>query len=147
MIYWLTGQPGAGKTTLVKMLYTHLHPLKPMIVDGDDIREIFNNKDYSEAGRRKNVELAQHLAHFIHNKGGVALVSLVSPYKDQRDSFKELIGDDDIKEIYVHTMEERGREQFFVENYQPPTENFIDCDTTEDNEFQSYRKLLVKLDL
>jgi len=147
MIYWLTGQPGAGKTTLVKMLYTHLHPLKPMIVDGDDIREIFNNKDYSEAGRRKNVELAQHLAHFIHNKGGVALVSLVSPYKDQRDSFKELIGDDDIKEIYVHTTEERGREQFFVENYQPPTENFIDCDTTEDNEFQSYRKLLVKLDL
>jgi adenylylsulfate kinase-like enzyme len=147
MIYWLTGQPGAGKTTLVKMLYTHLHPLKPMIVDGDDIREIFNNKDYSEAGRRKNVELAQHLAHFIHNKGGVALVSLVSPYKDQRDSFIELIGNDDIKEIYVHTTQERGREQFFVENYQPPTENFIDCDTTEDNEFQSYRKLLVKLDL
>ena len=81
MIYWLTGQPGAGKTTLVKMLYTHLHPLKPMIVDGDDIREIFNNKDYSEAGRRKNVELAQHLAHFIHNKGGVALVSLVSDFR------------------------------------------------------------------
>jgi adenylylsulfate kinase-like enzyme len=147
MIYWLTGQPGAGKTTLVKMLYTHLHPLKPMIVDGDDIREIFNNKDYSEAGRRKNVELAQHLAHFIHNKGGVALVSLVSPYKDQRDSFRGLIGDDNIKEIYVHTTQERGREQFFVENYQPPTENFIDCDTTEDNEFQSYRKLLQKLDL
>jgi adenylylsulfate kinase len=147
MIYWLTGQPGAGKTTLVKMLHTHLHFMNSMIVDGDDIREIFNNKDYSEAGRRKNVELAQHLAHFIHNKGGVALVSLVSPYKDQRDSFKELIGDGNIKEIYVHTTEERGREKFFVENYQPPTENFIDCDTTEDNEFQTYRKLLVKLDL
>jgi adenylylsulfate kinase-like enzyme len=147
MIYWLTGQPGAGKTTLVKMLYTHLHPMKPMIVDGDDIREIFNNKDYSEAGRRKNVELAQHLAHFIHNKGGVALVSLVSPYKDQRDSFKQLIGDDNIKEIYVHTTQDRGREHFFVEGYQPPMENFIDCDTTIDNEFQSYRKLLEKLDL
>jgi adenylylsulfate kinase len=147
MIYWLTGQPGAGKTTLVKMLHTHLYPMKPMIVDGDDIREIFNNKDYSEAGRRKNVELAQHLAHFIHNKGGVALVSLVSPYKDQRDSFRELIGYDNIKEIYVHTTEERGREKFFVENYQPPTENFIDCDTTIDNEFQSYRKLLQKLEL
>ena len=60
---------------------------------------------------------------------------------------RELIGDDSIKEIYVHTTQERGREQFFVENYQPPTENFIDCDTTEDSEFQSYRKLLQKLDL
>jgi adenylylsulfate kinase len=147
MIYWLTGQPGAGKTTLVKMLYTHLHSLHPMIVDGDDIREIFNNKDYSEAGRRKNVELAQHLAHFIHNKGGVALVSLVSPYKDQRDSFKNLIGNDNIKEIYVHTTEERGREQFFVHNYEPPTENFIDLDTTEDSEFQSYKSLIQKLKL
>lgn len=147
MIYWLTGQPGAGKTTLVKMLYTHLHPLKPMIVDGDDIREIFNNKDYSESGRRKNVELAQHLAHFIHNKGGVALVSLVSPYKDQRDSFKELIGNDSIKEIYVHTTEERGREQFFVANYEPPIENFIDLDTTYDSEFQSYKLLIQKLEL
>ena len=147
MIYWLTGQPGAGKTTLVKMLYTHLHSLHPMIVDGDDIREIFNNKDYSEAGRRKNVELAQHLAHFIHNKGGVALVSLVSPYKDQRDSFKSLIGDDNIKEIYVHTTEERGREHFFVQNYESPTENFIDLDTTEDSEFQSYKSLIQKLKL
>lgn len=147
MIYWFTGQPGAGKTTLVKMLNTHLHPLKPMVVDGDDIREIFNNKDYSEVGRRKNVELAQHLAHFIHNKGGIALVSLVSPYKDQRDSFKELIGTDNIKEIYVHTTEERGREQFFVHNYEPPTENFIDLDTTEDTEFQSYKKVINYLGL
>ncbi len=147
MIYWFTGQPGSGKTTLVKMLNTHLYPMKPIIVDGDDIREIFSNKDYSESGRRKNIELAQHLSHFIHNKGGVALVSLISPYKDQRDSFKELIGSNNIKEIYVHTTENRGREHFFVEGYQPPTENFIDCDTTTDNEFQSYRKLLEKLDL
>jgi adenylylsulfate kinase-like enzyme len=147
MIYWFTGQPGAGKTTLVKMLYTHLHPLHPTIVDGDDIREIFNNKDYSEQGRRKNVELAQHLAHFIHNKGGVALVSLVSPYKDQRDSFKNLIGDNSIREVYVHTTEERGREQFFVSNYEAPTENFIDLDTTEDSEFQSYKKVIKELAL
>ena len=134
MIIWLTGQPGSGKTVLAGWLRSISgFNNRIEIIDGDDIREIFNNKDYSEAGRRKNVELAQHLAHFIHNKGGVALVSLVSPYKDQRDSFKKLIGDDNIKEIYVHTTEERGREQFFVENYQPPIENFIDCDTTEDN--------------
>jgi adenylylsulfate kinase len=91
--------------------------------------------------------LAQHLAHFIHNKGGVALVSLVSPYKDQRDSFKNLIGDDNIKEIYVHTTEERGREQFFVHNYEAPTENFIELDTTKDTEFQSYKKLIQHLGL
>lgn len=147
MIYWFTGQPGAGKTTLAKMIYTHLNFLNPTLIDGDDIREIFNNKDYSESGRRKNIELAQHLSHFIHNKGGIALVSIVSPYKDQRDEFKGLIGDNGIKEIYVHTTKNRGREHFFVDGYQPPTENFIDCDTTSSNEFQTYRTLLQKLEL
>jgi hypothetical protein len=66
-----------------------------------------DNKDYSEAGRRKNVELAQHLAHFLHNKGCNVVVSLVSPYKDQRDEFKNKLGDT-INEFYVHTSEIRG---------------------------------------
>ena len=37
---------------------------------------------------------------------------------------------DKIIEVYVHTMEKRGREDFFVKNYEPPLENFINCDTT-----------------
>jgi len=53
MIYWLTGQPGAGKTTLAKWMVAALQG-DAILVDGDDIREIFDNKDYSEIGRRKN---------------------------------------------------------------------------------------------
>ena len=81
MIYWFTGQPGAGKTTLAKYLGTHLHLKNPLLIDGDDIREIFQNKDYSEAGRLKNIELAQNMALFAHKKGFNVCVSLVSPYK------------------------------------------------------------------
>jgi adenylylsulfate kinase len=53
----------------------------------------------------------------------------VSPYKDQREEFKSKL-ENSVKEIYVHTTEIRGREQFHVENYQAPTTNFIDVDTT-----------------
>jgi hypothetical protein len=57
VIVWLTGQPGHGKTTLcqelMKIYKDAFH------IDGDDIREIYQNKDYSETGRRKNIELAQ----------------------------------------------------------------------------------------
>ena len=67
MIYWLTGQPGAGKTTLGNWLIAALQG-DAVLVDGDDIREIFENKDYSEQGRRKNIELAQNIAHFLHKK-------------------------------------------------------------------------------
>ena len=145
MIYWLTGQPGAGKTTLAKWLEAHFAG-KAVIVDGDDIRAIFDNKDYSEAGRRKNIELAQNIAKFLYHKGNIAIVSLVSPYKDQRDSFKEAIGDD-IREVYVHTSNIRGREQFHVSNYQAPTEYFVDIDTTNKSEFETFRELRQKLGL
>ena len=128
MIYWLTGQPGAGKTTIAQEMIK-LDTTKDWFnVDGDDIREIFDNKDYSEQGRRKNIELAQQLAQYLNKKGKNVVVSLVSPYKDQRESFKQKMMNN-LVEVYVHTSEVRGREKFFVENYEPPTEVFVDICT------------------
>jgi adenylylsulfate kinase len=127
MIYWLTGQPGSGKTTLCKQMMLNMSS-DVFHIDGDDLRGLFDNKDYSEVGRRKNIELAQQISEYLHNKGKHVFVSLVSPYKDQRDKFKEKLGDV-IKEIYLYTSEVRGREQFFVEDYEPPTENYIDMCT------------------
>ena len=57
MIYWLTGQPGAGKTTLANNLKDYIP--KSIHIDGDDMRELFDNKDYSKKGRMKNIELTQ----------------------------------------------------------------------------------------
>ena len=127
MIFWFTGQPGHGKTVLATALKQNLDNV--FHIDGDDLRAIFANTDYSEQGRRKNINLAQQLAHFLHNKECNVVVSLVSPYKDQRDEFKNKLRDS-IQEIYVHTTEIRGREQFHVKEYEAPTENFIDIDTT-----------------
>ena len=47
MIYWFTGQPGAGKTTLAKHLVNYFENNNVIHVDGDDLRDIFQNKDYS----------------------------------------------------------------------------------------------------
>ncbi len=130
MIYWLTGQPGAGKTTIAEQLNNAIKTNKSCFhVDGDDIRELFENKDYSEQGRRKNIELAQQISHYLNSKHVDVVVSLVSPYKDQRDTFKSKMGTE-ITEIFVHTSEIRGRENYFVSDYKQPTDNFIDIDTT-----------------
>lgn len=128
MIIWLTGQPGSGKTTIAKEILRIKDSSEWFHIDGDDIRELFDNKDYSEQGRKKNIELAQQLTYYLHKKGKNVVVSLVSPYKDQRDQFKMKIGDY-IVEAYVHTSEIRGRENFFVKEYQPPTDWFVDVCT------------------
>lgn len=141
MIIWLTGQPGSGKTTIAKEILTTGPLCQWFHIDGDDIRELFDNKDYSETGRRKNIELAQQLAQYLNSKGKKVIVSLVSPYKDQRDMFKEKMGDN-LVEVYVHTTEVRGRESFFVSDYQQPLENYLDLDTTNDVLEESVQKVL-----
>jgi adenylylsulfate kinase len=144
MIYWFTGQPSAGKTTLAKYLTEHFPNNKVIHIDGDDLRDIFKNKDYSVTGRRLNIKRAQDIAHFMHSKGYNVIVSLVSPYRDQREEFKF---NTSVVEIYVHTIEDRGRNHFHVEEYEPPIENFIDIDTTIKNETDSFYELLKKLSL
>ena len=145
MIYWFTGQPSAGKTTLAKYLMEYFPENSVIHIDGDDLRKIFDNKDYSETGRRKNIERAQYVALFMHSKGYNVVVSLVSPYIDQREHFKLI--NPSVVEIYVHTTEDRGRNQYHVSEYEPPLENFIDIDTTIKNETDSYFELLKKLKL
>jgi len=140
MIYWLTGQPGAGKTTLAKFMNEYVLT-NSIHIDGDDIRELFDNKDYSKKGRMKNVEIAQLMACFLHNKGFNIVVSLVSPYRDQREELKQSLGDK-LVEMYVHTTEIRGREHYHVDDYEPPLENYIDIDTTNQSVLQCISKIM-----
>ena len=147
MIYWFTGQPAHGKTVLAKKLSYWLNSTKhslPYMIDGDDMRELFSNKDYTIKGRVENVATAQRIAHYLHNKGNDVIVALVAPYIDQREDFKKLLGDN-IKEIYVHTSEPRERDHFKAVAYVAPSENFIDIDTTIDTPEESFNKLLKQI--
>jgi adenylylsulfate kinase len=143
MIYWFTGQPGHGKSVLSNLLHSHLVNvgLNSIQIDGDDIREIFENKDYSKEGRYKNITLAQQIAKFCHLKGMNAVVSLVSPYKDLRESFKREMGEN-ILEFWVHTTEIRGRENYHSPDYERPEENFIDVDTTNISPDETLQQIL-----
>jgi adenylylsulfate kinase len=148
MIYWFTGQPGHGKTVLSNLLKDKLESLgkKVIAVDGDDIREIFVNKDYTKEGRYKNITLAQQISKFGHLKGFDVVVSLVSPYLELREKFKSDMLES-IVEIYVHTIEVRGRENFHSSDYEKPIDNFIDIDTTDISPEESLNEIIKKLNI
>mgnify|MGYP003645004265 FL=1 len=151
MIYWFTGQPAHGKTILGTKLHNFLTTEKRnwrkdvFHLDGDDLRELTINKDYSESGRINNVRNAQMIAEYLHINNCDVIVSLVAPYKWLRDEFKERMNGD-VTEIYVHTTEARERDHFKVENYEAPTVNFIDIDTTKISPEDSFVQLLSELD-
>ena len=50
--------------------------------------------------------------------------TLISKLQDIKSTNK-------VTEIYVHTTEIRGRENYSTKDYEPPTEDFIDMDTTK----------------
>ena len=123
MIIWLTGQPGSGKTTLANSLIDVLKSENPNIkiinLDGDDLRSVNKNKDYSKKGRIKNISTAISIIRFLANKNYHCIVSIVAPYKFLRDELKEEFP---FLEVYLHTTEIRGREEYFADDYEKPTD-------------------------
>jgi adenylylsulfate kinase len=144
MIYLFTGQPGSGKTTLAKKLQMWLQTDKKnwrksvFHIDGDQLRELFPNTDYSKEGRYKNISKAFDIAKFLDASGNDVVISLVSPYKELREKFKS---ECKVQEIYCHTKKIRGREDKFALDYEPPIEFYIDLDTSESPD-ETFKKLL-----
>jgi adenylylsulfate kinase-like enzyme len=110
MIIVLFGQPHSGKTTLAKQFPSFKN------IDGDELRELFANKDYSREGRIRNLNRASDIAHYLHRHGDNVILSLVYPYKEARDYLRSL--DSETKFVYLHYTGERGREQFHVTDFE-----------------------------
>ncbi len=146
-IYWFTGQPGAGKTVLGKKLVEFLGTEKRnwrsnvFHIDGDDLRALTINQNYTKEGRIQNIRNAQMIAEYVYKNGCDVVVTLVSPYLEIREEFKKRIGND-LHEFYVHTSKKRERDEFKVSDYEAPTENFFNVDTTKDNPLQSFTKII-----
>ena len=117
MILWFTGQPGSGKTTLCEKIKEKIDS-KVIHFDGDDIRDVLNNKDYSEKGRRKNIQFVIDMAKVMEKKGFIVLVSLVSPYRDLR-----------IGEIIYLSSSRDLRKEYWVQDYEIPQQNFTKINT------------------
>lgn len=131
-IYWLTGQPGAGKTVLGLMLKTVLeteYGNKVFHIDGDELRKLFNNQKYGREGREENIKRAQDIAKFLLIQGYDVIVSLVAPYRELRETYKDEL-QNLLVEFYIHTTDIRGREHYHTNEYEEPLNNFVDINTT-----------------
>jgi adenylylsulfate kinase-like enzyme len=115
MIIVLFGQPNSGKSTLAKRLTED----RGYNIDGDELRRIFKNNDYSREGRIKNLNRASDVAHYMHSiSGDDIILSLVYPFKEAREHLNSLT--EDVKWIYLTYQGERGRESYHVKDFEEP---------------------------
>lgn len=115
MTVWLTGLPAAGKTTLATRIVARLATdgRHAVALDGDDLRRgLSRDLDLSRDGRRENVRRAGEVAALLAAQGTLVVVSLVSPFRDDRDAVRGLHEDADVAfaEVWVATpVEECAR--------------------------------------
>ena len=111
-ILWFTGLSGAGKTTIANLVEVRLHALgvHTAMLDGDNLRHGLN-KDlgFTEADRTENVRRVAHVAALMADAGLVVLVSLISPYRADRDAARGLAGPDEFLEVFVDTTVDECR--------------------------------------
>ena len=142
MIYLFIGQPGTGKTEMASRLVKKLGD-HTIWIDGDDLREIFPNADYSYTGRIRNIEKSFTIARFMSQKGHDVVISMVCPYRAIREDLK---ANNEVVEVLFNRPHFSGKEKFHVDTFEFPIskhKTFVNGDNPE----ESLQELISILDL
>ncbi len=105
-VIWFTGLSGAGKSSLANKLESELHVqgYRTILLDGDNIRHGLN-KDlgFTDADRVENVRRVAEVAKLMLEGGLVVIIALISPFKQERQMARALIGENSFIEVYINT--------------------------------------------
>ncbi len=103
--FWFTGLSGSGKSTIANAFEKSLVGIgkHTMILDGDNIRMgISNNLGFNHEDRTENIRRIAEVAKLMNDAGIIVLVSAISPFQNDREMAKNIIGDG-FYEVYVST--------------------------------------------
>ena len=105
-VIWFTGLSGSGKSTICNSLEELLNTKKvnTFILDGDSVRNGLN-KDlgFSDEDRSENIRRVAEVSKILMNAGNVVLASFISPFQNDRDLVKEIVGKNNCLEVFVNT--------------------------------------------
>jgi bifunctional enzyme CysN/CysC len=105
-VVWFTGLSGAGKSTVANLLERRLHTLgcRTYLLDGDNVRHGLNHDlGFTEVDRIENIRRVAQVAALMVDAGLIVLVSLISPYRSDREQARALVEPGEFCEVFVDT--------------------------------------------
>jgi len=104
-VIWFVGLSGSGKSTLASELERRLFEegRHTYILDGDNIRSGLNSDlDFSDAARKENIRRISEVAKLMVDAGVIVLTAFITPFEEERQKVKALIGADNYIEVFVN---------------------------------------------
>ena len=105
-VIWFTGLSGSGKSTIANALEKELHTQgrRTYTLDGDNVRKGLN-KDlgFTDADRVENIRRVAEVAKLMMDSGLIVLTAFISPFRDEREMARELIGSENFIEVFMDT--------------------------------------------
>jgi adenylyl-sulfate kinase len=103
-VIWLTGVPGAGKSTLARYLERELfkRQVKTFVLDGENLRfGLSADLGFTDTDRSEQARRASEVARLFQLAGLVVIVALVSPFAADREYARALAGDENFLLVHV----------------------------------------------
>jgi bifunctional enzyme CysN/CysC len=101
---WLTGLSASGKSTIAVQLEQQLIAQGRLcyILDGDNVRHGLNRDlGFSMEDRKENIRRIAEVAALMNEAGVIVISSFISPYRLDRQSARDVIGEDSFIEAFV----------------------------------------------
>ena len=105
-VVWFTGLSGSGKSTLANMVEKELFKqgVRTFSLDGDNVRNgLNNNLEFSPEDRKENLRRIAEVAKLFVESGVVVIASFISPLKKDREVIQQIIGKENVVEVFVNT--------------------------------------------